>query len=489
VAVAFVVALYVIVSTWLSLYGFNLMLLSVVYLFHRQDQVDLPELTELTDVTVQLPVFNERYVVERVIDAAAAFDWPRDKLHIQVLDDSTDETTGLARTRAEYHRARGLDVTVLHRTERTGFKAGALAAGLALSDSPFVAIFDADFVPQPDYLKKMMPTFARPDVGWVQARWTHINESYSPFTAAMALPMDAHFAIEQTARARGGFTMIFNGSGGIWRRQAIDDAGGWQGDTLTEDADLSLRAQMAGWCGMMRSDVTVPSELPMQMAAVKQQYFRWAKGGAETLRKLFIPMARSKMPLGRKLSGLFQLSAYMVPPLVILLLVTWLPLVLHPDWLQGIPTTIISIGTLGVPIEFLLAQVIIQRGNPKRSLYLPVFMLVGTGMALNSARAVVQGLAGRETEFVRTPKFRVEDARETWKRSAYVLAADPTAFGEALMAGYAVFVLTEAWRVGNYAALPFLLLYSIGFACVAVGSAMDIRARGRHSALRAKADA
>ncbi len=485
-----VVILYVVAAVWLALYGFNLIVLSVVYLFHRKNQVPLGlcHSDEYPDVTVQLPVFNERYVVERLIDAAAALDWPRHKLHLQVLDDSTDETTGLARARAEFHRAHGLDITVLHRTQRTDYKAGALQAGLARSHSPFVAVLDADFVPAPDWLKRMIPAFSRPDVGWVQARWTHLNEGHSPLTQALALPMDGHFAVEQVARARSGMTMIFNGSAGIWRRACIDEAGGWQGDTLTEDADLSFRAQMAGWRGVMMPDVTVDSELPVQIAAIKQQYFRWAKGGAQTLRKLLIPMARSRMPFWRKVSGLFQLSAYMVPLLVMLLLVTWLPVILHPDWLHGIPTTIISVATLGVPLEFLLAQIVLHRGDARRIVYLPVFMIVGMGMALNSARAVIQGLAGRNSEFMRTPKFRIEGTSEAWRRSVYALSADRTAFGEALMAGYAAFLIMEAWRVGNVGVIPFLLLYLAGFACVAIGSAVTLGPRRRRPTLRAKAD-
>jgi len=487
--VTVVVVLYLIVTIWLSLYGFNLIALSIVYLFHRKDKPVLAELDEYPHVTVQLPVFNERYVVERVIDAAAALDWPRHKLHIQVLDDSTDETTGLARARAEFHRAHGIDVVVLHRTDRTGYKAGALLAGMACQNSPFIAVFDGDFVPEPDFLKRMVPAFGDPQVGWVQARWTHINEGYSALTHAMVLPMDGHFAVEQVARTRGGLPMIFNGSAGVWRRECINQAGGWQSDTLTEDADLSLRAQMLGWKGLMMPDVTVAAEMPVQIGAIKQQYYRWAKGGAQTLRKLFVPVAKSRMPLGKKLMTLFYLTNYLIPPLVMLMLVAWLPIILHPKWLSGIPMTFVSIATLAVPLEFTLGQIIIHRGDVRRIIFLPVFMVVGTGMALNSARGVVQGLAGRNSEFMRTPKFCMEGATETWKRSAYVMTADPTAFGEAVMAGYAALMIMEAWRSGNLAAIPFLLLYAAGFACVAIGSAVNLRPRRRRSTLHLKADA
>ena len=485
-----VVIVYLIFATWLSLYGFNVLALSVAYLFLRKPRFSLKPLKEFPDVTVQLPVFNERYVVERVIDAAAALDWPGDRLHIQVLDDSTDETAGLARARAEQHRARGTDITVIHRADRTDYKAGALHNGLAHSNSPYIAIFDADFCPAPDFLKRMVPALiAQPDAAWVQARWTHLNEDYSAFTRALTMLMDAHFTIEQVVRDRLGLTMLFNGSAGVWRREAIEAAGGWQGDTLTEDADLSFRAQMAGWRGSMLPDVTVPSELPVQMTALKQQFFRWSKGGAQTVRKLFIPMLRSRMPFQKKLAGLFQISSYLAHPLIILLLATWLPLVLHPEWINGIPMTYMSVAMLGLPFEFLLTQIVLRRGNISRMIYLPLFLIIGTGMAFNNARAVVQGLAGRPSEFVRTPKFRMEGANEAWKRSAYALSADPTAFGEAVMAGYAAFMVLEAWRVDNLGAIPFLLLYAVGFAYVVVSTAVNIRPRRRRPTVRVKADA
>jgi cellulose synthase/poly-beta-1,6-N-acetylglucosamine synthase-like glycosyltransferase len=485
-----VVILYLIFATWLSLYGFQALALSIAYLFHRKSRHNLKPLQEFPDVTVQLPVFNERYVVERVIDAAAALDWPRDKLHIQVLDDSTDETTGLARARAEQHRALGIDIIVIHRTDRADYKAGALQNGLAGSSSPYIAIFDADFCPAPDFLKQTIPALVeQPDVAWVQTRWTHLNEGYSALTHAAALLMDGHFTVEQVVRDRAGLTMIFNGSAGVWRRRAIDDAGGWQGDTLTEDADLSFRAQIAGWRGRMLPDVTVPCEMPVQVTALKQQYFRWSKGGAQTVRKLFIPMAKSRMPLGKKLAGLFHMSSHLAHPLIILLLVTWLAIIIHPDWIQGIPIAFMSVAMLGLPCQFLVAQIVLHRGHVWRMIYLPMLLIIGTGMALNNARGVVQGLAGRPSEFMRTPKFRMDGANATWKRSAYALAADPTAVGEAIMAGYAAFMVVAAWKTGNLSVISFLLLYVIGFAYVAIGSAMDLRPRKGRSTLRLKADA
>ena len=485
-----VVLIYLVVATWLSLYGFNAIAMSLLYLVHRKDKVVLEPLTEFPDVTVQLPVYNERYVVERLLDAVAALDWPRGKLHIQVLDDSTDETTGLIRARADLHRARGVDVTVLHRTDRTGYKAGALKMGLECSTSPFVAIFDADFVPAPDFLKRMVPAFVgRPRVGWVQARWTHLNEDYNPVTRSMALMLDAHFAVEHIARNRSGLPIIFNGSAGIWRRACIEDAGGWQGDTLTEDADLSYRAQIAGWQGFSMPEVAVPSELPVQMMALKQQHFRWAKGGAQTLRKLTVPLLKSKRSAWYKLAGLFHLSGYLTFPLIILLLITWLPIILHPDWVRGIPMTFMSIAMLGVPIQYSLGQIALHRSDIRRIANLPWFMIIGTGMTLSNSLAIFEGLCGKPGVFMRTPKFRMEGDNETWKRSAYVMSADPTAFGEVMMVGYAAFMTLESWRSGNLSAIPFLLLYVIGFATVAVSIASDNGPKRRRPTVRAKADA
>ena len=484
-----VVILYMVVAAWLSLYGFNAIAISLLYLVHRKDKIVLEPLTKFPDVTVQLPVYNERYVVERLLDAVVAFDWPHDKLHIQVLDDSTDETTGLVRARADLHRAHGLDITVLHRTDRAGYKAGALKMGLECSTSPFIAIFDADFVPAPDFLQRTIPAFVgRPKVGWVQARWTHLNEDYNPVTRSMALMLDAHFAVEHIARNRSGLPIIFNGSAGVWRRTCIEAAGGWQSDTLTEDADLSYRAQIAGWEGFSMPEVAVPSELPVQMTALKQQHFRWAKGGGQILRKLTVPLLKSNRSVWYKLAGLFHLSGYLTFPLIILLLIMWLPIILHRDWINGIPMTFMGIAMLGVPIQFTLGQIALHRSDIRRIVNLPWFMIIGTGMTLSNSLAIFEGLCGKPGVFMRTPKFRMEGDSETWKSSAYVMSADPTAFGEVMMVGYAAFMVLESLRSGNLSAIPFLLLYVVGFATVAIGIASDAGPKRRRPTVRAKAD-
>ena len=275
------IVLYTLTVLGLSVYALQSLLLTILYFKHRHDITPMAVIAEdaWPRVTVQLPIFNEMYVVERLIDAAAALDYPRDRLQVQVLDDSTDETTALAEARAAQHRKEGADVRVLHRTDRAGFKAGALAWGLAQTDAEFLAVFDADFQPRPDWLRRIIPAMlARPDVGMGQTRWSHLNEEYSPLTRVESLALDGHFVVEQTARSRSGLLINFNGSGGVWRRACIEAAGGWQADTMTEDMDLSYRAQLAGWRNLYLPEVDAHAELPAQMEAFKKQQARWAEG-------------------------------------------------------------------------------------------------------------------------------------------------------------------------------------------------------------------
>ena len=281
-----VIILYSSAATWLAIYGLHVLILVVEYWRHRHDRIPVTELASLPSVTVQLPMYNEPAVAERVIDAIAELDWPRDRLQIQVLDDSTDHTASLARSRVEFHRARGIDIELLHRAHRQGYKAGALAAGLTSARGEFIAIFDADFAPARDFLQRMLPYFnADPSIGFVQARWDHLPTP-APLAHALAIGVDGHFVIEQAARHRSGLPMIFNGSAGIWRRQCIEASGGWQHDTLCEDMDLSLRAAMAGWRCAFVPEVAVPQEEPDHVASIKGKHGRWAKGGAKGLRKV-----------------------------------------------------------------------------------------------------------------------------------------------------------------------------------------------------------
>ena len=310
---ALLVMLYLLVLLGLALYGFNALIMSGLFLWHwprLKKSTPPPTPAEWPSVTVQLPIFNERLVIERLIDAVAGLDYPRDRLFIQVLDDSTDETRALARVRVASHAAQGVNISYIQRPDRVGFKAGALAFGLTCTASGFIAIFDADFVPPPDFLRQVMPHFADPHVGMVQTRWGHLNAEATPFTRAQAIALDGHFIIEQTARSQSGLLLNFNGSGGVWRRAAIDSAGGWQADTICEDFDLSYRAQLAGWKLSYVPDVVAPAEIPPTLTAYKRQQFRWAKGSIQCLGKLGGRLLAARLSIWHKVQALLHMGGY-----------------------------------------------------------------------------------------------------------------------------------------------------------------------------------
>ena len=337
---------YFVAALLVALYGVNALLLSVLYLRRRVPPAEPAELEEWPVVTVQLPIYNELYVVRRLLDAVSCLDYPRDRLQVQVLDDSTDGTTRLARACVARHRGQGLDIELLHRTDRAGFKAGALTCGLARARGELIAVLDADFLPAPDFLKRTVPHLAaRPELAFVQARWDYVNPGYSLLTRVQTIALDGHFVVEHLGRNRNGLVMNFNGTAGVWRRTAIEDAGGWHCDTLTEDVDLSFRAQLAGWQALYLPDVAVPAELPPQMAAFKRQQGRWATGAAQCLVKLAPSLVRGFTPrqpppqgggkregfrLGwpARLEGLLYLGVWVAHPVSIVLLFLTLPMLL-----------------------------------------------------------------------------------------------------------------------------------------------------------------
>ncbi len=446
-----------------------------MYLYHRNDRVIRERLIEFPDVTVQLPIYNEKHVVERIIDAVAAFDWPRNRLHIQVLDDSTDETTALVQSRIKFHQATGIDITLFHRNNRNGYKAGALQNGHNKSTSSFIAIFDADFVPMPDFLKRTIPAFTgNPKLGWVQARWDYLNEDFSILTRLLGLLSDTFFLMEQFARNRAGLPIIFNGSAGVWRRGCIDDAGGWQFDALTEDTDLSMRAQILGWQGLILPDVVVPSELPLQMVAVKQQHFRWTKGGWQTLRKAFMPLLFSKLTIRAKLSGVAKLSTCLFGPCLFILLVLGYPFTLFTNSSIKISGALLAISILGLPLEFILSHNFYQPRNWKSIFLVPLIILLEVGLSVNNTRAVIDGLFNRQNVWVRTPKFHIEIGTRNRIHSSYWLKSDISAFGEMIMAFYTIVLMIEAGSHGHYFIIPFLFVYFGGFAFVFISSWLKI---------------
>ena len=428
-------------------------------------------------MAVQLPIYNERHVVERLIDAAAALDYPADRLEIQVLDDSTDDTTAIAEARAAYHRALGVDVQVLHRPERGGFKAGALAWGMGQTGAEFIAVLDADFRPHPDFLRLTIPPMvARPDVGMVQARWSHLNEEYSPLTRVQSLALDGHFVVEQTARSRSGLLINFNGSGGVWRRACIERAGGWQSDTMTEDMDLSYRAQLAGWHTLYLPDVDAPAELPAQMEAFKRQQARWAQGSVQCLRKLAWPILTSRLSLRQKVMALIHISGYFTQPLMVILLLISLPLILLPQVSQPLGL-LLGFAGLGPPLLFAVAQAGIHRDWGRRLLYFPMLVLVAAGITWSTSLSVWEGLTRWGGTFRRTPKFRLEGRQGQWADSGYRLLPDRLVLGELALMLYALVALPVAWSRARYGIIPVLLLFAIGYGLVAGQSLWQGRRR------------
>jgi hypothetical protein len=447
--------LYALALLLMALFGFNLIVLTALAaLGWRRVGRPAPVPAAWPAVLVQLPLFNERYVVERLIDAAAALDYPAERLTIQVLDDSTDDTLRLARARAAWHRARGRAVEYIRRPQRDGFKAGALAAGLARSSAEFVAVFDADFLPPADFLRRAVPELcADAGLGCVQARWEHLNADDNSLTRAEALALDSHFAVDQMARSRSGLFLNFNGSAGVWRRAAIESAGGWQGDTIAEDLDLSYRAQLAGWRIGYRPEITAPAELPTSIMAFKQQQFRWAKGSFQVLRKLGPRLLRSEAAPLVKLEGLLHIGGYLPHPLMLLTLLLSLPVVLMRGQLP-LNWSALGLAGLGPVLAAVFAQVTLRRDAPRRLLYFPAQVLMGAGLALTNARALWEATFGGAHDFVRTPKNGLHD-------NGYALPADWTTWAELALAVYALATGLLALDLAPGLAV-FLFIYALG---------------------------
>jgi cellulose synthase/poly-beta-1,6-N-acetylglucosamine synthase-like glycosyltransferase len=456
--------LYLVVASLLALYGLNALVLGVLYVRHRDQESPVPCPEGAPLVTVQLPIYNEAHVVQRLIDAAAALDYPSNRLDIQVLDDSTDETTSLARARVAFHRAQGVNISLLHRRKRTGFKAGALALGMRSARGEFIALFDADFLPPRDFLRRTIPHFQnRPRLGLVQARWGHLNAGYSLLTRAQALVLDSHFGVEQTARNQSGLFMNFNGSAGVWRRTCIDDAGGWRGESICEDIDLSYRAQLAGWEFLYLPGIEVPAELPPQVHAFKCQQFRWAKGATECLLRLSPRLLSLPLPLAQRLEGLLHLSGYLIHPLMLSILLLSLPLLWGEVYL-GPSVSYLGLAGLGPLLLFTLGQQALYPDWPRRMLTLPLVVVVWTGIAVNNTWAVAEALLRRRGTFERTPKFHVESSGDRWATSRYALPRDRTTWIELGVALYALTAMGVAWIRGAWGSIPFMFLYFASFA-------------------------
>jgi cellulose synthase/poly-beta-1,6-N-acetylglucosamine synthase-like glycosyltransferase len=465
-----VLGAYFLTLVILAIMGLHRYVMVWLYFRHRDRKpspVPLPE--ELPRVTIQLPVFNELYVIERLLESVAAIRYPRHLLEIQVLDDSTDETTAIASRAVERYRAQGFDIHSLHRTDRTGYKAGALDAGLAQASGEFVLIFDADFVAPPDVLEKTLGHFADPRVGMVQARWGHINRGYSLLTEVQSIMLDGHFIMEHGARSRGGRFFNFNGTAGVWRREVIADAGGWQHDTLTEDLDLSYRAQMRGWRFVYLPDLVAPAELPVEMNAFKTQQQRWAKGSVQVCKKLLPRILASELPWREKVEATFHLTANLAFPLMLLLSALVFPAMVlrySMGWAEMFVVDLpIFLGaTASVCAFYAISQKEQFPATWKSKLkYIPAVLGIGIGISINNAIAVLQALFGRPSEFARTPKYRIEGSGDDWKTKIYKGKASWIPYAELTLACYFTFVNLYALTYGLVGTLPFIALFQWGF--------------------------
>ena len=490
-----VVGTYLTVLLILAFYGFHRSSLVWHYYRNRHKRPrPLGRFSELPAVTVQLPLFNEMYVVERLLDAVATIRYPRDRFQIQVLDDSTDETQEICQRKiAELgQRYPELDVEYIHRTDRSGFKAGALQHGLHTAKGEFILIFDADFLPLPDILERAIDHFSDPKVAVVQCRWEHVNRDFSALTEVQALMLDGHFIMEHAGRNWSGRFFNFNGTAGLWRRAAIADAGDWQHDTLTEDMDLSYRAQLRGWKFVYLPEIAAPAELPVEMSAFKSQQFRWAKGSVQVAIKLLSTILRSNATFAQKSEAFFHLTNNLAYPLLWVLSILLLPnlaLRTHHGWREVLMIDLpLFFGTTLSVASFYLAsqrEIALLRNPDEKPRFawaalkrLPLVMSIGIGLCVNQTRAVLEALLGRETEFVRTPKHGIRGRLESWSSNKYRAAKSVTPFIELTMAAYFVVAIGVAINHRHFISIPFLCLFLCGFGYVGWGSLFGSRRGG-----------
>src|ERR1700716_4090107 len=462
-------ASYFFVLIILAVYGWHRYYLVYLYMWNKDKQPKAgPPLDPLPVVTIQLPLYNEMYVADRLIEAVCGIDYPRDRCEIQVLDDSTDETRSIADLAVRRFAAQGYDIKYYHRTDRVGYKAGALEAGLKVARGEFIAIFDADFIPTPDFLTRLMPHFRDAVIGMVQARWGHINQDYSLLTKIQSILLDGHFVLEHGGRNRGGRFFNFNGTAGVWRRIAIDEAGGWQNDTLTEDLDLSYRAQLAGWQFVFVPALIAPAEVPVEMNAFKSQQHRWAKGSVQTCRKLLPRILKSNLPFGVKAEAFFHLTAnfnYILMCVLSILMFPSMVIRYNMGWYEMllIDVPLFFAATFSVCNFYMVCQREIHRDGRTRLKYRPFLISIGIGLSINNTRAVFEALFNKESEFARTPKYRIEGSGDEWvgKKYSQTVAVQPLI--ELALGLY--FTATVFYALANqiYGTLPFLMLFQVGF--------------------------
>src|SRR5215207_5405719 len=462
---------YFIVTTVLALYGLHNLITTLMYLSMKPGKknrkiTSLP--AQWPSVTVQLPIFNEKYTVERLLRAVTRLDYPADCLQIQVLDDSTDDTLDLVARLVEEYKSRGVDIELIHRIDRKGYKAGALNNGLRTATGELIAIFDADFVPKPDWLKRTVPSFQNPRLGCLQTRWGHTNQQYNSLTRAEAMGIDGHFIVEQTVRSKNGFFLNFNGTAGLWRRACIEDAGNWQWDTLTEDLDLSYRAQMRGWKFDYLPDVVVPAELPPQVEAYKKQQFRWAKGSFQVVRKILPSVLRADLPLTVRFMALLHLTGYFVHPLMLSMLILTLPVgLLVPGAFKIFPISLIA--GFGPPLLYLTATATQHHSLLKRLKSFPLLVIVGFGLSLSTTVAVVEGLFSKGGAFIRTPKLNLNNGGKQRQKidHGYVAPLSSMVWIEIALGVYALVTGIVLAPYIGWGIIPWMVIYMLGFFYIA----------------------
>jgi len=465
---------YFLVTGMLFLYGINFIYMTYLALrYGPPDEKAHGVLSPWPKVTVQLPIYNEMYVAKRLVEAAANLDYPVDSLEIQVLDDSTDETHGIIRQAVRAAKKRGIDIKHLHRKDRDGYKAGALRDGFARAKGEFIAIFDADFLPPRNFLKQTLPHFSNPQTAFVQTRWGHLNRDFSFLTLLQSLAIDAHFMVEQLARSRRGYWFNFNGTAGIWRRQAIEDAGGWKADTLTEDLDLSYRAFLRGWKAIFLSSVETPAELPITFNGFRRQQHRWARGSLECAIKLLPKVWASDAPLKTKVEATFHLTGYGVHLLLLAYSLIYPLVTIFSQAAPGLISLfglayVFSLTALAPTLLFIAGQYQLKK---KWSSYLPLLLVVsgfGAGMMLNTFRAAVEVIRGRPGEFRRTPKFGVEKRTSPWAKKKYHLGLDPIVFWELLLAAINAYTMALGIQAGYWLISFYAALFAFGFAFTSI---------------------
>ena len=444
------------------------------YLKHRHQRDDFSaKLESFPVVTLQLPIYNEMYVIERLIKTVCEIDYPIDKLEIQVLDDSTDETVEIVANIVKEYQLRGFDIHHIHRTDRSGYKAGALKEGLKVAKGEFVGIFDADFIPRKNFLQIVLPFFKDPKIGMVQTRWEHLNRAYSLVTQIQALALDGHFVLEQQVRNKAGYFINFNGTSGVWRKECIFDAGNWEADTLTEDLDLSYRAQLKGWKFRYLTDFTTPSEVPSEINSLKSQQFRWTKGAIETARKMLFRVWAAKLPLKTKIMCTFHLTNNIVFPFILVACLLNMPIVLIKN--TGLYDTyfiFMSVFVLAFIASFLFylySQKDVYEDWRSRILLFPVFMAGSMGFAINNTKAVFEALINKKSEFVRTPKYGIEGDKDKWQDKKYVhkKVVKFSVVFELIIALYSLACVVVSAVTLQISAIPFQLMYTFGFGLVA----------------------